>query len=60
MSTTQQVGNALGVAVTGVIFFGALPGGYGHAMVASLAELAVLLVAVAALTRLLPRPRAAS
>jgi EmrB/QacA subfamily drug resistance transporter len=55
MSTTQQVGNALGVAVTGVIFFGALPGGYGHAMVLSLAELAVLLVAVAALTRLLPR-----
>jgi MFS family permease len=59
MSTTQQVGNALGVAVTGVIFFGALAGGYGHAMVLSLAELAVLLVAVAALTRLLPRtPRA--
>jgi EmrB/QacA subfamily drug resistance transporter len=59
MSTTQQVGNALGVAVTGVIFFGALPGGYGHAMVLSLAELAGLLVAVAALTRLLPRPRPA-
>jgi hypothetical protein len=55
MSTTQQVGNALGVAVTGVIFFGALPRGYGHAMVLSLAELAVLLVTVAALTRLLPR-----
>jgi MFS family permease len=55
MSTMQQVGNALGVAVTGVIFFGALRGGYGHAMVASLAELAGLLVTVAALTRLLPR-----
>jgi predicted MFS family arabinose efflux permease len=59
MSTTQQVGNALGVAVTGVIFFGALRGGYGHAMVLSLAELAALLVTVAALTRLLPRTRAA-
>ena len=58
MSTTQQVGNALGVAVTGVIFFGALRGGYGHAMVLSLAELAALLVTVAALTRLLPRTRA--
>jgi EmrB/QacA subfamily drug resistance transporter len=58
MSTTQQVGNALGVAVTGVIFFGALAGGYGHAMVLSLAELAVLLVTVAALTRLMPRRRA--
>ncbi|HEY6479121.1 MAG TPA: MFS transporter, partial [Streptosporangiaceae bacterium] len=57
-STTQQVGNALGVAVTGVIFFGALAGGYGHAMVLSLAELAVLLVTVAALTRLMPRRRA--
>jgi MFS family permease len=55
MSTVQQVGNALGVAVTGVIFFGALRGGYGHAMVASLAELAGLLLTVAALTRLLPR-----
>jgi len=59
VSTTQQVGNALGVAVTGVIFFGALRGGYGHAMVLSLAELAALLVTVAALTRLLPRTRAA-
>jgi predicted MFS family arabinose efflux permease len=59
MSTTQQVGNALGVAVTGVIFFGALRGGYGHAMVLSLAELAALLVTAAALTRLLPRTRAA-
>jgi predicted MFS family arabinose efflux permease len=58
MATTQQVGNALGVAVTGVIFFGALRGGYGHAMVLSLAELAALLVTVAALTRLLPRRRA--
>ena len=59
MSTTQQVGNALGVAVTGVIFFGALRGGYGHAMVLSLAELAALLVTAAALTRLLPRTRTA-
>jgi MFS family permease len=59
MSTVQQVGNALGVAVTGVIFFGALHSGYGHAMVLSLAELAGLLVTVAVLTRLLPRPRAA-
>jgi EmrB/QacA subfamily drug resistance transporter len=59
MATTQQVGNALGVAVTGVIFFGALHSGYGHAMVLSLAELAGLLVTVAALTRLLPRPRPA-
>jgi EmrB/QacA subfamily drug resistance transporter len=59
LTTMQNVGNALGVAVTGVIFFGALHAGYAHAFELALAELAVLLVLVAALTRLLPRtPRA--
>src|SRR5947207_9911287 len=43
LATTQNVGNALGVAVTGVIFFGALHGGYDHALRLSLAQLAVLL-----------------
>jgi hypothetical protein len=52
----QQVGNALGVAVTGVLFFGALDGGFARAFEISLAQLAVLCVAVAALTRLRPRP----
>jgi len=55
VATTQNVGTALGVAVTGVIFFGALHGGYDHALQLSLAQLAVLLVAAAALARLLPR-----
>ena len=55
LATTQNVGNALGVAITGVIFFGALDGGYAHALRLSLAELAALLVLAAALTRLLPR-----
>jgi EmrB/QacA subfamily drug resistance transporter len=55
LATTQNVGNALGVAVTGVIFFGALHGGYDHALQLSLAQLAVLLLAAAALARLLPR-----
>ena len=32
----QQVGNAIGVAVTGVIFFGALDGGFAHAFEVSL------------------------
>jgi EmrB/QacA subfamily drug resistance transporter len=54
LSTMQNVGNALGVAVTGVVFFGALHGGYAHALRLSLAQLALLLLAVAALTRLLP------
>jgi EmrB/QacA subfamily drug resistance transporter len=67
MSTIQNVGSALGVAVTGVIFFGALhngmksaaPGGgasagYGTAFELAVGQLAILLVGVAALTRLLP------
>ena len=57
LSTMQQVGNAIGVAVTGVVFFGALDHGFAHAFEVSLAQLAVLCVAVAALTRLLPAPR---
>jgi len=59
LATMQQVGNAIGVAVTGVLFFGALDGGYAHAFELSLAQLAVLCAAVVGLTRLLPR-RAAS
>ena len=55
LSTMQQVGNALGVAVTGVIFFGLLPGGYARAFGVSLAELAGLLVFVAVLAVVLPR-----
>jgi MFS family permease len=55
LATTQNVGTALGVAVTGVIFFGALHGGYDDALQLSLAQLALLLVAAAALARLLPR-----
>ena len=56
LSTAQQVGNALGVAVTGVVFFGSLHGGYGHAFAWSLLELGSLLLGVALCTRLLPRP----
>jgi Na+/melibiose symporter-like transporter len=60
LSTMQQTGNALGVAFIGVIFFGALDGGYGHAFELGLAALAVLMLAVAGLTRLLPRPGASA
>jgi EmrB/QacA subfamily drug resistance transporter len=60
LSTMQSVGAALGVAITGVIFFGALGGGYAHALEMSLAQLAALLVGVAALTRLLPAVRTAA
>jgi hypothetical protein len=42
-----------------VIFFGALhgAGGYARGLELSLAQLGILLVVVAGLTRLLPRPR---
>ncbi len=54
LTTMQNVGNAIGVAVTGVIFFGALHSGFSTAFELAVGELAVLLVGVAALTRLLP------
>ena len=54
LSTMQGVGNAIGVAVIGVIFFGALSSGFAVAFERSLAALAVILLIVGALTRLLP------
>jgi len=54
VTTVQNVGGALGVAITGVIFFGAERVGYAHALEMSLIELGALLLGVAALTRLLP------
>ena len=60
LSTAQQVGNSVGVAVTGVLFFGALGHGCNLAFERSLLQMGVLLLAVAALTRLMPgRQRAA-
>jgi predicted MFS family arabinose efflux permease len=57
LTTMQNVGNAIGVAVTGVIFFGALHSGYATAFELAAGELALLLVGVAVLSRLLPRGR---
>ncbi len=54
-STTVQLGNSLGVAVIGVVFFGALAGGFGHAFGAALAWLTVLPLAVAVAIQVLPR-----
>ena len=58
LSTMQQIGNSIGVAVTGVIFFGAVGHGYAHAFGLSVVELGLMLLAVAGLSRLLPRPAA--
>jgi EmrB/QacA subfamily drug resistance transporter len=60
LATFQNVGNAIGVAVIGVIFFGALHSGYAEALKLSLATLAAILLSVAVLTRLLPRAAVAS
>jgi EmrB/QacA subfamily drug resistance transporter len=57
LSTMQQVGNAVGVAVTGAIFYGALDHGAAEAFERSLIELTALLVGVAVLSRVLPGRR---
>ncbi|HEY6747570.1 MAG TPA: MFS transporter [Mycobacteriales bacterium] len=54
LATVQQVGNAIGVAVIGIVFFGALDGGYPHAFGLSLGLLAGLLAALAVLSLGLP------
>ena len=59
LATAQFVGNALGVAVVGVAFFGALHGGYAPALQAGLAVLAGALALVAILSRGLPATEAA-
>jgi MFS family permease len=58
VSTVQQVGYALGVAITGVIYFAHASHGIGRAFELSLIELAVLGCALVAATRLLPARRA--
>ena len=55
MSTTQQVGYALGVAITGVIFFGVGEDHIARAFAVSLLELAALAAGIVVMTRLLPR-----
>jgi hypothetical protein len=59
LSTMQQVGNAVGVAVTGVVFFGAQSHGVGRAFTLSTLQLSVLLLGVSALTRMLPARKGA-
>jgi EmrB/QacA subfamily drug resistance transporter len=56
LSTAQQVGNAIGVAVSGAIFFGLLSHGFPAAFGTSMAQMGGLLLVVAALTLTLLRP----
>lgn len=56
LSTAQQAGNAVGVAVIGVIFYSALSGGsYPHAFGLGLEVMAAFGLAVAALVQAFPR-----
>jgi MFS family permease len=55
LSTAQQVGNAIGVATCGVVFYGLLSQGYGIAYRWSVTEMAALLLGVLALTFLIPK-----
>jgi EmrB/QacA subfamily drug resistance transporter len=55
LNTAVQVGNSVGVAVIGVVFFGAVAGGFAHAFAASLGWLAASPLAVTVLVQLLPR-----
>jgi EmrB/QacA subfamily drug resistance transporter len=56
LATFQNVGNAIGVAVIGVVFFGAVHSGFAVALELSEATLCATLLSVAVLTRLLPKP----
>jgi EmrB/QacA subfamily drug resistance transporter len=54
LATAQNVGNAIGVAVIGALFFGAVHSGIGGAFQLCEIVLAGVLLVVVALTRLLP------
>jgi len=55
-STVVQLGNSIGVAVIGLVFFNALHGGFPHAFRVSLIPLAALPLAAAVAIQFVPRP----
>jgi len=55
LSTVQQVGNALGVALIGIVFYGALGGGVPHAFRGCLIFLIAVELVLAGLVQLLPK-----
>jgi EmrB/QacA subfamily drug resistance transporter len=58
LSTAQQVGNTIGVAVIGAVFYGALGGGFDHAFATAVLAILGACLAVAALVPLLRGRRA--
>lgn len=57
ITTLQQLGGALGVAIIGLVFYGSLSGGYAHAFEAGVLVLALMELALAGLTQLFPREK---
>jgi EmrB/QacA subfamily drug resistance transporter len=55
LSTVQQVGNALGVALLGIVFYGALGGGVPHAFRGCLIFLIAVELVLGGLVQLLPK-----
>jgi EmrB/QacA subfamily drug resistance transporter len=55
LTTTQQLGSALGVGIIGIIFYGSLSGGVSHAFQHGLIYLIAVSLAITALVQLLPR-----
>lgn len=55
LATTQQLGGALGVAVIGVVFYGAVGDGFAHAFSTGLVVLGALALITAAVVQFLPR-----
>jgi hypothetical protein len=56
LTTMQNVGNAMGVSIVGVVFFDTVPPGFAHAFQLSLAMLAALLLVEGAAPELLQPP----
>ena len=54
-ATTVQLGNSIGVAVIGVVFFSALHSGFSHAFQVSLIPLAALPLAATVAIQFVPR-----
>jgi NAD(P)H-binding len=55
LATIQELGNALGIAIAGVIFFGAAHQGIGHAFTLALTEFVAVDLAIAVASRAIPR-----
>ncbi|WP_067473584.1 MFS transporter [Actinomadura hibisca] len=60
LTTTQQLGSALGVGIVGIVFYGSLPDGPSQAFQHGLVYLIAVALTIAGLVQLLPRAVAAS